>query len=165
MIAFLRTHFFIRSNLIDFFTTALPLICSQVANCFPWIIGFALIGSTGDVIAVSALNLNLTYYSLFAYAMAIAIIEVAGTICSTAFGTKDYRTMGICFYQTSILLFVVGVNYALTTLYSYELLVFINIEDQVASRAAAMIRASWPVFFVQNFNLMLQTYLMSQNVI
>ncbi len=145
---FLKKDVFSCENGWEFIKISTPLISAQAAIAIPWILAFAMIGYTKDIISMTALGLSMTYYNLFAYALVVSIIEVVGANCSKAFGAQHYRAMAGYFYKSLILITIVGVLYYLSIFAAGDVLLWVNIEPEVVVRTVSLIKISWYFGFI-----------------
>jgi Na+-driven multidrug efflux pump len=149
----------------EFILTSAPLIGSQIAMVLPVIACFVLIGSIGDTVVVTVYGLSYSIYNMFCLCFVISILEVAGANCAKEYGADNYRKMASYFYKTLSLIALVLIGYYFFIQFTYEILVFLNIEHEVAVKAAALTQMSWLFNSILSVNMLLQTYLMSQDVI
>jgi len=160
MLSLLSTEY-----LKEFVLTSAPLIGSQIAMVLPVITCFVLVGSIGDTVAVTVYGLSYSIYNMFCLCFIISILEVAGANCSKEYGAGNYRKMASFFYKTFLLIVMVVIGYYFFIQFTYEILVFLNIEPDVATKTATLTQMSWLFNSILAFNMLLQTYLMSQDVI
>lgn len=152
--------------LADFLKIAFPLILSQIGFALPAIFSSSMVGSLGDITAVTVMGLSYTYFSLLNFAFVVATIEVTGASCSKAFGAQNYHRMASFFYKSLATIVAINVVYLLGTwAFSFRLFILIGVERSVAERTTHMTIVSMPGFFVHGINQLLQTYLMSQGIV
>lgn len=161
----IRKNLFSKSNVLEFISTSFPLISSQIASGFPWILAYVILGSTGDIVSITVLGLSLTFENIFAFAFIISISEIAGAVCAKAYGAGNYRRMASFFYKSVLSVLIIDVLYYISIAWAYDVLIFLNLEPAVAERGVTMIRASWYFLFFESFNHLLRTFLMSQDII
>lgn len=149
----------------EFVKTAAPLVGSQIAMVLPVVACFVLIGSIGDTVAVTVYGLSYSIYNMFCLCFIIAILEVAGANCAKEYGAGNFRGMASFFYKTLLLIVIVVLGYYFFIQFTFQILVFLNIEEDLALRTAALTQMSWLFNAILSFNMLLQTYLMSQDVL
>jgi len=131
----------------------------------PVIACFVLVGSIGDTVAVTVYGLSYSIYNMLCLCFMISIIEVAGANCAKEYGAGNYSRMASLFYKTLFLIAIVIIGYYFFIQFTYDILIFLNIDHEIAVKATALTQMSWMFNSILSFNMLLQTYLMSQNVI
>jgi MATE family multidrug resistance protein len=152
-------------TLADFTALSFPLVLSQMCLCLPDIVCYVMLGSLGDKNAVTAYGLSWTFYNMLCFSCVVSITEVAGANCSKAFGAGNYQKMAAFFYKSLVLASLVTGVFWVFTRFSEPILLFIDIDPMMAARTASLIKFAFWQNFLIGMNILLQTFVVSQNVV
>ena len=157
-----HTYFEIAKNLLS---SSLPATCGLLFIFITETINIMIIGKLNLPVLIAAIGLGTLYVNATGYIPGIGLLGGIDTLCSQAFGQKNYVMIGnyASIGRASVTLFFIFVSVPMNFL-SYYILMFIGIEEEISIFASHFCHAMSASVFL---NLQFQTslrYLNSMNI-
>ena len=140
----------------EFSKNASNLVGVQLTICLPLIICLLYIGRLGDPISLGAFGIASTIMNMIFNAVILGIQETFGVKASKFFATKNFVDFNKIFWKTVFLTTILIFLFAILAVYSTDLLIFINIQPQIAIPAGELLIKSIPFLIFLGFNQVLQ---------
>jgi Na+-driven multidrug efflux pump len=147
-----------------FFAPVLGFIAFQMSAGLPFVICGVMIGSLGDTLSLAVFGLGRTFTSMFFIAIINALNETLGVGASKLFGQKAYQKVGSLLWKTVLSILVLNVINAYLSYNSYQIMIMMSIEEEIAFFTSKFLVGSIPYIFLQGFNNAFVSFLSSQSL-
>ena len=152
------------SKISQFIISSLSLIGIQWAVCLPYLICTLYISQLKDPLPLAAYGLTTTFINLTFVSLVLGIQEKMGVLNSVYFGQHQYKKMGENLYDSYFFSFILVLVYAFLSYHSFSILVFLQIEEDLAFSTSRLLITCIPYIFFQAFNQITENFLSSQKV-
>lgn len=157
-------NIFKAENLKAFFVPTCSFIAYQYATGLPFIICGILIGNLGDSLSLAVFGLNLTFLSISVISVLNALSENLGVNCSRLYSGKEYDKVAGMLWKAMLNLIAVNLLNIYISYKSFDIMSFLQIDEEVAYFTSVMIIQSIPYIIIQSLNSTFVSFMASQGI-
>ncbi len=115
-----------------FLWMTLSLVGMQWTICLPYFICILYIGTIKNPVPMAAYGITCTFVNLIFTSLLLGVQESMGVRTSKYFTAKNFKGMGKAFFESLFLSLTLATLFALLSLNSRKILLFLNIDSIVA---------------------------------
>jgi len=157
-------NIFKAANIKAFFLPTLSFIAFQFATGLPFIICGILVGNLGNNLSLAVFGLNLTFLSVSVLSVLNALAENLGVNCSRLYSAREYDKVAGMFWKAILNIIVINLFNVYISYRSFDIMSFLNIDEEVAYLTSVMILQSIPYIMLQILNSTLVSFMTSQGI-
>lgn len=145
-----------------FMRTFLPFYGNELASAGLYIVIIAVLGSYGNPFYLNSYRMNKFLSNLLIMPLMMSILEVGGVMFSIGYGAKDYKHMKHDFYKIIFSFVLFFVFYGVTGIFSKNILLFFQLENDLAEEASFLYKWSIISNFFQCIRRFSQSFISAQ---
>eukprot|EP00794_Sanderia_malayensis_P021190 gene21190-23268_t len=153
-----------KSELRTIFKLSWPLIICNIGEFALPMIALQFAGQDGET-SLAAVGLGTSFGNVFGYALIIGLDSATATLCSQAYGAKNYRRFGIIIQRSLIIQLMVGFTALAFSINSENILLLLQQDKDVSRLAETFILYRMPSLIFQAVYRTLMSYLTSQHIV
>eukprot|EP00794_Sanderia_malayensis_P009308 gene9308-10290_t len=153
-----------KSELRTIFKLSWPLIICNIGEFAILMIALQFAGQDGET-SLAAVGLGTSFGNVFGYALIIGLDSATATLCSQAYGAKNYRRFGIIIQRSLIIQLVVGFTALAFSINSENILLLLQQDKDVSRLTEKFILFRMPSMIFQAVYKTLMSYLTSQHIV
>lgn len=157
--------FLSQSFAYKFFSVLIPLTGSMISKGLLAVMCCVFVASLNDQASLAAFGIWDTFTSTICRPFSETACEIGGVHFAKQFGAKEYKKYAGTLGQLFITLTVILSVFAFLSYFSFEILCNFGTEVSLAQTASQLIKWSQCFFWLEAYNNMLQTFIVSQGVI
>lgn len=147
-----------------FFVSAIGFVAYQFSIGLPIVICGIMIGTLGDTLSLAVFGLGRTFISVFYVSILTAITETLGVNGSKLYSQKEYTQVGSMLWKTILNVGILNIINAIIAYKSYDIMMMVNIDEEVAYFASRFLISSIPFLIIQGLNNTFVSFLASQQL-
>eukprot|EP00794_Sanderia_malayensis_P021187 gene21187-23264_t len=136
-----------KSELKTIFKLSWPLIICNIGEFALPMIALQFAGQDGET-SLAAVGLGTSFGNVFGYALIIGLDSATATLCSQAYGAKNYRRFGIIIQRSLIIQLMVGFTALAFSINSENILLLLQQDKDVSRLAETFILYRMPSLIV-----------------
>lgn len=139
-------------KLFNFLSTSSILVGYQLTICLPFAICTIFIGRLGDPVALAAYGLMCTIINITFNGFTLGVQESIGVMTAKLFGANKVDEINGYFWKAMCLTTILAVIFHIFTYLSYDLMILISVQDEVALPCANVLKKSAFFIYFQGIN-------------
>ena len=122
-----------------------------------------LIGLTPDITLFASTAYFSSYYTVFMLCLITGVIDAQSNSGAQAYGRKDYKKVNLYFRQSLLVAFTLFLAFvASPTIFVERVLLWLNVDPELASESQRLIIISLPAIFMRILNDNIKAFLQNQ---